>query len=87
MVQLEKEAFENKVIKVLDTVKPYLQADGGDISFVDVSEDFVVRVQLLGACSSCSMSVHTLKLGVEQALKSALPQIKEVVAVDYDLEY
>lgn len=71
-----------KVKAALESVRPYLQADGGDISFVDLTDDMVVQVRLLGACGSCPFSVQTLKNGVEQALKKEIPEIKEVVAVD-----
>ncbi len=81
MTQSEKESFESKVLAVLETVKPYLQADGGDISLAEITDDFTIKVRLLGACHACPMSIQTLKLGVEQALKNALPEVKKVVAI------
>ncbi len=71
-----------KVLNVLDQVRPYLQADGGDIKFVDITEDKTVNVELTGACGSCAFSTVTLKNGVEATLKRVLPEIKEVVAVN-----
>lgn len=65
----------------IDEVRPYLQADGGDISLVEVTEDFIVKVKLLGACGSCPFSIQTLKLGVEDKLKRDVPEVKEVIAV------
>ncbi len=67
-----------KVKQVIDQVRPYLQADGGDIQFIELTEDNVVKVQLQGACGSCPYSRMTLKSGVEQAVKRALPEIKSV---------
>jgi Fe-S cluster biogenesis protein NfuA len=61
-------------------VRPYLVADGGDIQFVELTDDMVVKVQLLGACGSCPYSLQTLKNGVEQAVRKQIPEIKEVVS-------
>jgi Fe-S cluster biogenesis protein NfuA len=71
-----------KVENVIDQIRPYLQADGGNIRFVELTEDFVVNVELLGACGSCPMSTMTLKSGVEQAVKKAIPEIKSVEAIN-----
>jgi Fe-S cluster biogenesis protein NfuA len=71
-----------KVLNVLDQVRPYLQADGGDIRFVNITEDKTVNVELTGACGSCAFSTVTLKNGVEATLKRVLPEIKEVVAIN-----
>lgn len=79
---MEKQELNQKVINVIEQVRPYLQADGGDIKFVEVTEDCVVNVELTGACGSCAFSTMTLKNGVEATLKKVLPQIKEVVAVN-----
>lgn len=77
-----KEELTQKIQNVLDQVRPYLQADGGDIKFVNLTEDNVVNVELMGACGSCAFSTVTLKNGVETTLKKVLPQIKEVVAIN-----
>lgn len=74
--------LKQKVLNVLDQVRPYLQADGGDINFVRITEDKTVEVELTGACGSCAFSTVTLKNGVEATLKKVLPEIKEVVAVN-----
>lgn len=71
-----------KVKNILEQIRPYLQADGGDISFVELTEDKVVNVELQGACGSCPYSRMTLKNGVEEAVKKALPEIKSVEAVN-----
>jgi Fe-S cluster biogenesis protein NfuA len=77
-----KEAeVKEKVQKVLDEIRPALEADGGNIELVEVGEDGVVKVRLMGACGSCPMSQLTLKRGVEARLKAKVPGVKEVVAV------
>ena len=77
-----KEELNEKVKNLLEQVRPYLQADGGDINFVNITDDNVVNVELTGACGSCAFSTVTLKNGVEATLKKALPEIKEVVAIN-----
>lgn len=81
MENLDKSELEQKVNNVIDQVRPYLQADGGDIQLMEVTDDYVVNVKLIGACGSCAFSTMTLKNGVEATLQKVLPQIKEVVAV------
>ncbi len=71
-----------KVENVIDQIRPYLEADGGNIRFVEITDDKVVNVELLGACGSCPMSQMTLKAGVEQAVKKAVPEIKAVEAIN-----
>ncbi len=71
-----------KVEGALDLIRPYLKADGGDISLVEVTDDFVVKVKLLGACNGCPMSYQTMKNGVEQVLKKEIPELKNVVTVE-----
>ena len=74
------ETTKEKVEAVLARIRPALQADGGDVELVDVSEG-VVKLKLTGACSGCPMSTMTLRMGIERALRAELPEIKEVVAV------
>jgi Fe-S cluster biogenesis protein NfuA len=73
--------IEEKVRTALENVRPSLQADGGDVEFVSVSDDGVVSVKLTGACGSCPMSQMTLKMGIEKYLKKEIPEVKEVVGV------
>ena len=73
--------MREKVEKALEKVRPYLQADGGDVELIDVSADGVVKVRLQGACGGCPMSSMTLKNGVERIVKGEVPEIKEVIAV------
>jgi Fe-S cluster biogenesis protein NfuA len=74
--------LETKVRNVIEQIRPYLQADGGDISFVELTGDNVVNVELHGACGSCPFSRMTLKNGVEDAMKKAIPEVKSVEAVN-----
>ena len=70
-----------RIEATLEQLRPYLNADSGDIQLLEVTDDMVARVQLLGACSSCSMSMMTMKAGVEQSILKAVPEIKAVEAV------
>lgn len=70
-----------EVEKVLQLVRPALQADGGDVELVDVTADGVVSVRLKGACGSCPMSTMTLKMGIERTLKEKIPAVTSVVQV------
>ncbi len=78
----ENQELIKKVENVIEQIRPYLEADGGNIRFVSLTEDYVVNVELLGACGSCPMSQMTLKSGVEQAMKKAIPEIKAVEAIN-----
>jgi len=71
-----------RIEKALLNIRPYLQADGGDISLVEVSPEMVVKVRLIGACHGCPFSLQTLKAGVEQSLMKEVPEIKAVIAAD-----
>jgi Fe-S cluster biogenesis protein NfuA len=73
--------LNEKVQHAIQDVRPSLQADGGDIELVSVSDDGIVSVKLTGACGSCPMSTMTLKMGVENYLKKTIPEVKEVVQV------
>jgi Fe-S cluster biogenesis protein NfuA len=74
--------IKERVQIALERVRPYLQSDGGDIQLVEVTEDYIVKVKLQGACYGCPYSMQTLKAGVEQALIKEVPEIKSVVSVD-----
>ncbi len=73
--------MKEAVQKAIDQIRPNLQIDGGDVELIDVSEDGIVKVKLLGACGGCPMSQMTLKMGIERHLKKEVPQIKEVVSI------
>jgi len=80
-MDIDKEKIAKEVQDALDIVRPYLQSDGGDITFIELTDDLRVKVKLIGACDGCPMSVQTLKSGVEVVVKQRVPQILEVVAV------
>ena len=74
--------IHDRIISELEKIRPYLQADGGDIKLVEITEDFVVKVELTGACRGCPYSEQTLKTGVEQALKKEIPEVKKVISAN-----
>ena len=81
MAIITDEKVLNKIKKALDEIRPFLEADGGDIKLVEVTDEFVVKVKLVGACSSCNISMQTLKNGVEIVVKRAVPEVKEVIEI------
>jgi Fe-S cluster biogenesis protein NfuA len=82
MTATEKKEIIAKVNAAIETIRPYLIADGGDVILVDVTDDMVVKVKLTGACDGCPFSLMTLKAGIEQAVRKKLPEIKELIAVN-----
>jgi Fe-S cluster biogenesis protein NfuA len=82
VVLKEMPMLNERVLSAIQDVRPSLQADGGDIELVSVSEDGIVNVRLTGACGTCPMSTMTLKMGVENYLKKTIPEVKEVVQVE-----
>ncbi len=79
---MNKDVIIEKVNVALEQIRPFLIDDGGDIELIEVTEDLIVKVKLLGACKSCSMSAMTLKGGVEESIKKVLPEVKEVIAIE-----
>ena len=73
--------MKDKVAEVLETIRPSLQADGGDVELIEVTDEGVVKVELQGACAGCPMSQMTLKMGIEKELKKQIPDVKEVQSV------
>ena len=74
--------LKEKVEKALNEVRPSLQADGGNVELVDVTDDGTVKLRLKGACAGCPMSQMTLSMGIEQHLKRAVPEVKKVESVN-----
>ena len=74
--------MKEKVEELINKIRPNLQADGGDIELIEVSEDGVVKVRLQGACHGCPSAAMTLKMGVERLLKTNIPEVKSVVNVE-----
>jgi len=71
-----------QVEAALNTIRPYLETDGGNVSVEEITPDNVVRLKLLGSCGSCPMSIMTLKAGIEEAIKKAVPEITGVEAIN-----
>jgi Fe-S cluster biogenesis protein NfuA len=71
-----------RVESALDTIRPYLEADGGNVSIEEITPDYIVKLKLLGSCGSCPMSIMTLKAGIEEAIKKAVPEILGVEAIN-----
>ena len=80
----DKSSLILKVQEALEQLRPFLEADGGNMELIDITEEGVVQVKLMGACKDCSMSEMTLKAGLEEAIKKAAPEIIRVDAVDVD---
>ena len=78
----KKQELIKKVNAVIESIRPYLIADGGDVTLVDITDDMSVKVKLTGACHGCPFSMMTLKSGIEQTVKEKIPELKEVIAVD-----
>ncbi|MFQ5805637.1 MAG: NifU family protein [Phycisphaerae bacterium] len=78
--QANSDLYE-RVAQVIDSIRPYIQGDGGDIELVAVEDDGTVKVKLSGACSGCPHAAMTLKMGIERALRQHVPEIREVVHV------
>lgn len=77
-----RHALLEKVEASLKSIRPYLEADGGDLKVLEITDDMVVKIELLGSCGSCPMSTMTMRAGVEQAILNAVPEIKRVEAVN-----
>ncbi|MBR4137046.1 MAG: NifU family protein [Bacteroidales bacterium] len=75
---MEKEVIERKVKNILKQIEPYLKADGGGVNFVRLDDDMTVWVELTGHCANCPHSTQTLKNGIENTMKSVIPEIKSV---------
>ncbi|MBU2916290.1 MULTISPECIES: NifU family protein [Reichenbachiella] len=76
----KKEELLVRINQAIANIRPYLEADGGDVRVLDVDDDFVVHVELLGACESCPMSPMTMKAGIEEAIKRMAPEVTAIKA-------
>lgn len=79
---INQSSLIEKVEQALNTIRPYLEADGGNVKVLEVTEEGVARLEMLGSCGSCPMSPMTLKAGVEEAIKREVPEIVRVEAVN-----
>ncbi len=82
MSEVDNKTLLEQVVTALDGIRPYLEADGGDVKVLEITEDKEVILELLGTCSSCSMSTMTMKAGIEQTIKKAVPEITAVKAIN-----
>jgi Fe-S cluster biogenesis protein NfuA len=74
--------LQERVLRILNLIRPAVQSDGGDVELIDITDDGIVKIRLHGACVGCPSSSVTLKLGIERNLKEHVPEITSVVAVD-----
>ena len=79
---IDKKALISRIELALDAIRPFLIKDGGNIEVVGITADMVVQVRLLGSCETCPMSFSTMKAGVEESIKNAIPEIQAVIAVE-----
>jgi len=71
-----------KVEEALDTIRPYLEADGGNVEVIEITDDQTLKIELKGACKTCSMSHMTMRSGIEETIRSAVPEIKKIISVN-----
>lgn len=79
---MSKSELLQRIDDALNSIRSYLQSDGGDVRVLDLRDDMVLEVELLGNCESCSMSTTTMKLGIEQVVKKTVPEIVKVEAIN-----
>lgn len=82
MSHQEKEVLLARIDTALDDVRPHLKVDGGNVEVVDLTEDMIVKIKWMGNCEGCNMSMMTMRAGIEHTLKSAIPEVKGVEAVN-----
>lgn len=76
-------ALHQKVEEALNSIRPYLEADGGNVDIVEITDDNIVRVELKGACKTCNMSQMTMKSGIEETIRKFVPEIKAIESVTF----
>lgn len=82
MNTLKLEDITKNIETALDSIRPYLMADGGNVKILELSSDNVLKLEFLGACGSCPMSTMTFKAGVEEAIRRAVPEVKSIEVVN-----
>jgi Fe-S cluster biogenesis protein NfuA len=75
------QVIKDKIKQKLDEIKPILQRDGGDLELVEITDEGIVKIRLMGMCAHCAMSTMTVKMGVEEFLKKSVPEVKSVESV------
>jgi len=86
MSNLSKTELEKRALTALEQIRPFLSEDGGDIELKEITDDLIVKVELLGTCTNCSMNTMTFKAGVQDAILKAVPELKGVEAVNFATE-
>lgn len=76
------DAIYRKVEEALDTIRPYLEADGGNVEIVEITADQTLKIELKGACKTCNMSHMTMRSGIEETVRRAVPEIKNIIAIN-----
>lgn len=76
------ETLQQKVEQALDSIRPYLEADGGNVEVVEITEDQTLKLQLKGACRTCNMSHMTMRSGIEETIRRAVPEIKKIISLN-----
>jgi Fe-S cluster biogenesis protein NfuA len=74
-------ALQQRVEEALNTIRPYLEADGGNVEIVEITSDNIVKVELIGACKTCNMSHMTMKAGIEETIRKSVPEIKGIESI------
>jgi Fe-S cluster biogenesis protein NfuA len=82
-IEVTNTELSSRVEQALESIRPYLVADGGDVKLVEITSDMEVKLELLGNCGSCPMSAMTLRAGVEEAIRKFVPEIKTVTATNH----
>jgi Fe-S cluster biogenesis protein NfuA len=79
---MENNPLFNRINAALESIRPYLLADGGNVKIVEITDDNTVKIEFEGACVSCNMSAMTFRSGIEDAILKAVPEVKKVVAMN-----
>ncbi|MCP1380885.1 NifU family protein [Runella sp. CRIBMP] len=87
METLQADSLKARVEMALNSIRPYLEADGGNVAVKEITDDMTVRLELVGSCSSCPMSTMTFKAGLEEAILKSVPEIKKVEAINLTPAY
>lgn len=79
---MDTENLHKRVEEALDSIRPYLEADGGNVEVIEITQDQILKIELKGACKTCNMSNMTMKAGIEETIRRAVPEIKSIVSVN-----
>ena len=80
--EIKSEELVKRVETSLDNIRPYLEADGGNVRVLEITKDYVVRLEFMGNCGNCPMSTMTFKAGVEEAIRKSVPEIRSIEVVN-----